>query len=217
MVTIKKQKLGLICAIVACILFWIPLYQVHTYILFIPVKKETINLLPNLVSGLLSLILIFLIYIRGIISFKSKKLRLASLLINWALLATFLEIVISPFSANPTRDAVLNNFVLLLFCVVFIAILLFGVKEIAKLILLVFILGTFFSNIMLVSDAMGFIGFIALGLVITSFYLQGNINLPVVETEAKYLFAQKKTVSLIDTAQKQVKSTVRGSVIGKIL
>jgi len=208
-----KQKIGLFFALVACILFWVPLYEVRTYILFIPIKREYLALLPNLASGLLAIVIIFLIHIRGIISFKSKRLRLASLLINWALFATFLEIIISPLSQNPNHDVLANNLALLLCSVVFIVVLLFGVKEIAKIVLLLFIIGSFFANFILVSNAMGFVGFIALALIITSFYLQGNINIKVLGTEARYLFAQEHTVNLIDSATREVRSAAVKTVV----
>ncbi len=207
MKSLTKQKIGLVFALCACVLFWLPIHSGQRFVLFIPVGKEQLNLIPNLSSGLASLIIVFLIYIRGIISFKTKKTRLFSILTNWALLATFVEIFISPMGKSPNYDALTENIMLLIFAILFISILLFGVKEIAKIVLLIFIVGSFFSNILLVSESMGTLGFVALALIITSFYLQGNLNVKVLEIETRYLFANSRnqTIKLIDDAQKESK------------
>jgi|GEM_PF-2241032 len=58
-----------------------------------------------------------------------------------------------------------------------IAVIIFGVKEIAKMAVGVLIILSILARINLVSDAMGFWGFIALILTAVSFYLQENINI----------------------------------------
>ncbi len=194
MKTLQKQKVGLGFAIIACVLFWIPIYSIEEYILFIPIKTGTINILPSLASGLISIVLVFLIYIRGIISFKHKKLRLASILINWALFSTFVELFLFPLERGTRYDALANNLLLIIICAAFVAVLLFGVKEIAKLVLLMFIIGSFFSNFILVSNSMGVLGFLALACIITSFYLQGNISLASLKTETHYLYSKKASL-----------------------
>ncbi len=210
MKNISRQKIGLLCALCACVLFWLPIYKVNTYFLFFPLGEKNIHLVPNLLSGIWSLGIVFLIYIRGIISFKTKKTRLCSILINWALFATFLEIFISPTNEKSGYTGVANNVTLLIIAVVFVCILIFGVKEIAKLALLFFIAGSFFSNLVMVSESMGIYGFIALALIITSFYLQGNINIKNLEIETKYLYANSKveSIKLVDCARKEIKPTV---------
>ncbi len=199
-----KQKIGLLFALCACVLFWLPIYSVRTTFLFFSIEKETINLVPNLASGLWALGIVFLLYVRGIISFKSKKLRLISILVNWSLFSTFLEIILSPIEKNIQLGIADTNFILLMSAVVFVSILLFGVKEIAKLVLILLILGSFFSHFMIVSESMGSFGFIALAFVIISFYLQGNLDIKVLKIEARYLFGNSKsqTIHIVESAKK---------------
>ncbi len=205
---IRKQKLGLVFALCACILFWLPIYSVNTFFLFFPTGTETISLIPNFASGLFSLVVVFLLYMRGIISFKTKKTRLVSILINWSLLATFFEILVSPVMEGGKQDAFVHNIGLLICAVLFMSILLFGVREIAKIVFLIFILGSFFSNLMVVSESMGVLGFIALALIIISFYLQGNIHIKTLETETRYLFGNtpQQTIHLVDSAKKEART-----------
>ncbi len=204
-----KEKLGIICAFFACVLFWLPIYEVNTFFLFFPTGKESIHLIPKFASGLWALVVVFLLYIRGIITFKTKKIRLISILINWALFSTFIEIFISPTNKNAGYGGVANNFAILIFSIVFISIIIFSVKEIAKLALLFFLLGSFFSNIMLVSDSMGVWGFVTLSFIIVSFYLQGNINMKTLEVETRYLFLNSKSqnIKLIEDAKKEARIT----------
>ncbi len=205
-----KQKWGLICAFFACVLFWLPIYEINTFFLFFPTGKESIHLIPKFASGLWALVVVFLLYIRGIITFKTKKLRLISILINWALFATFIEIFISPTNKNVGYGGIANNFTMLILTIVFISIVIFSVKEIAKLALLFFLLGSFFSNIMLVSDSMGVWGFITLSFIIVSFYLQGNINMKMLEVETRYLFLNSKSqsIKLIEGTKKEARTTL---------
>lgn len=190
---LKKQRWGLICSFVACVVFWVPLYQTRKWFLFIPLKVQGISLLPSLASGLIALIFVFLLYIRGIIVFKSKKIKIPSMIINWAVFSTFIEILLSPYATKNGYTIFQDNAMLIIFTVITGAILVCGVKEIAKIVLLLFILGSFFTNLMVVSEAMGFFGFIALGLVLTGCYLQQNIKIEGLKNELEYLFLPHTT------------------------
>ena len=189
---LTKQRIGLICSFIACMLFWIPLYESKKFFLFIPIKTKGISLLPTLTSGLVALVFVFLLYIRGIIVFKSKKIKAPSMLINWAVFSTFIEILISPYASNLGYTIFQDNGFLLIATIITVVILVCGVKEIAKIALLVFILGSFFSNFMTVSEAMGFLGFVALGFVLVGFYLQQNIKIDGLKNEVEYLFFPHK-------------------------
>ncbi len=185
---VTKQKVGLLFALIACVVFWLPLYTTRQYFLFIPLQEKTLNLLPTLASGVFALLIIFLIYVRKIIVFKSKRLHFISFLINWVLFATFVEILIFPYAGDGYTVFTDNAFSLVM-AGAFVAVILFGLKEIAKIALLIFIAGSFFSNFMTVSQAMGIFGFIALMCIIISFYLQGNIELHTLKDEARYLIS----------------------------
>ena len=182
----RKQVIGLGFTLLACVVFWLPLYKIKTYVLFIPIKS-TLTLVPGLASSVIALVLVFLLYARGIISFKSKRYRLISLLINWAVFATFFEIILFPINTS-SYDFILDNYTLLVSLVAFVSVLLFGLKEIAKVASLAFTNMCFFSNIMVVNNAMGSWGFMALALLIVGFYFQENIQLKTLKDEVHYLY-----------------------------
>ncbi len=196
---LKKQKWGLICSFIACVLFWVPLYESTKWFLFIPVHSRGISLLPTLTSGIVALIFVFLLYVRGIIVFNSKKIRIPSMLLNWAVFSTFVEILISPYASNSGYTIFQDNAFLFIATIITCVVLVCGVKEIAKIVLLVFIVSSFFNNLMTVSEAMGFCGFVALGFVLVGFYLQQNIKIESLKNEVEYLFlpTHKKEIYII--------------------
>ncbi len=185
---LTKQRWGLIYSFIACVLFWVPLYETREWFLFIPYNTKGLSLLPSLASGLIALVFVFLLYVRGIIVFKSKKIKIPSMILNWAVFSTFIEILISPYASNSGYTIFQDNAILILFTIITGVVLVCGVKEIAKIVVLMFLLGSFFTNLIVVSEAMGFLGFLALGFVIGGFYLQQNITLEGLKNEFEYLF-----------------------------
>lgn len=199
------ENIGLFLAIIACIIFWLPIhkYTESSGILFWKSTSEKfLDLKPDLISGCIALIFTFILYLRGIISFENKISNLFSFLVNLTLFATIIEIFISPYQSDiAIKNIFLENTLSTVVCAVCIAILLFGVKEIAKLVLLIFFIFMFYFNIKLVNDAMGFLGYIQLLLIISSFFLQQNINLNQLGMEAKYLFINQNSKTLISSKE----------------
>ena len=64
----------------------------------------------------------------------------------------------------------------------------------------------FYFNIKLVNDAMGFLGYLQLLLIVSSFFLQQNINFSQLGMEAKYLFSNQnsKPLTITEKAEKEV-------------
>ena len=202
---LTKQKWGLLSSLIACIIFWLPLYEVTEWFLFIPVKTTKISLLPSLTSGIIALIFIFLLYVRCIIVFNSKRYQFLSIFINWTVFSTFVEIVISPFVSADGCTIFQDNAFLVISAIIMCVILLCGVKEIAKIVLLIFILSACFSNLMAVSEAMGFLGFVSLAFVLAGFYLQQNIKIDGLKNEVDYLFLSHKQKIVLVKEIKHVK------------
>ena len=71
------ENIGLFLAIIACIIFWLPIhkYTESSGILFWKTTSEKfLDLKPDLISGCIALIFTFILYLRGIISFENKIL-----------------------------------------------------------------------------------------------------------------------------------------------
>lgn len=198
-----REIVGLILAVIACIIFWLPIhkYTESSGILFWKTTSEKfLDLKPDLISGGIALFFTLILYLRGVISFNNKISTLVSFLINLTLFATIIEIFISPYQANPAvKNIFLENTVSLVTSAVCIAILIFGVKEISKIVLLIFFIFMFYFNIKLVNDAMGFLGYFQLLLIISSLFLQQNINFNQLGMEAKYLFSNQNSKPLTIT------------------
>ena len=196
-----QEIIGLFLALIACIIFWLPIhkYTESSGILFWKTTSEKfLDLKPDLISGTIALLFTFILYLRGIISFENKISNLFSFLVNLTLFATLIEIFISPYQNSPAiKNIFLENTFSLVASSVCIAILIFGVKEIAKIVLLIFFVFIFYFNIKLVNDAMGFLGYIEILLIVSSFFLQQNISLNQLGMEVKYLFTNQNSKLLI--------------------
>ena len=204
-----RENVGLFLALIACVIFWLPIhkYTESSGILFWKTTSEKyLDLKPDLISGSIALIFTFILYLRGIISFENKISNLFSFLVNLTLFATIIEFFISPLQNSPAvKNIFLENTFSLVASAVCIAILIFGVKEIAKIFLLIFFIFIFYFNIKLVNEAMGFLGYIQLLIIISSFFLQQNISLNQLGMEIKYLFSNQnsKPLIIVEEAKKE--------------
>ena len=99
-----QEIIGLSLALIACVIFWLPIYK-YTEISGIWFWKTTsekfLDLKPDLISGGIALFFTLLLYLRGIICFNNKISTLISFLINLTLFATIIQIFISPVQSNP--------------------------------------------------------------------------------------------------------------------
>ncbi|MCR5699057.1 MAG: hypothetical protein K6G52_05365 [Treponemataceae bacterium] len=194
------QNIGMALGFIACIIFWLPIYkyqEVHGFWFLKRIEEKTLDLKPGMISGLIAIILNLILYARGIISYKNRWVGLVSFLINLTLLATMIEIFVSPTASQATTNPFLNNVFALVSAAVCLAILIFGVKEIAKFVLVIFFLGLFYMNLKVVNDAMGVIGYINLVIVLVSLILQQSIDFKNMGEEVKYLFGHAKRQSYL--------------------
>ena len=224
--TFKENKwffIGLGLAVLACIIFWRPYSYTeiqHTWFKKKEITKQ-IYLLPDLKVGLISLLLMGILYARKIISFpqENKGFTILSFIINLTLIAIYVRICFDPFAPEAQWNALLNNTKILAAIIACIAVIMFGVKEIAKLAVGIIILLSIWSRIDLVSDAMKVWGYIALILTVISFALQQNINFGNLVTNlgAMYSFGTRSINNSITEAAKesaQIKHTVTNSLAG---
>lgn len=223
---LKENKwffIGLGLAVLTCIIFWMPYsYTEIKYSWF--KKKEIIKqiyLLPDLKVGLVSLLLMGILYARRIISFpqENKAFTILSFIINLTLISIYVRICFDPFVPTPEWNALLNNTKILAAIIACIAVIMFGVKEIAKLAVGIVIILSIWSRIDLVSDAMKVWGYIALLLTVISLVLQQNINFGnlVDNLGAMYSFGTRSMNNSITEAEKegaQIKHTITNSLTG---
>ncbi len=202
------QNIGMALAVIACVIFWLPIYkyqEVHGIWFFKKTQEKVLDLRPGLISGLIAIIINLILYGRGLVHYKNRWVGVASFIVNLTLLATLIEIFVSPGANAATTNPFLNNVFALVSAAVCLEILIFGVKEIAKFVLIVFFIGISYLNLKLVNDAMGFLGYVNLVVVLVSAILQENIDLKNMADEFKYLFGgSKKQVSLTEDEVKKL-------------
>ena len=108
-----QEIIGLFLALIACIIFWLPIhkYTESSGILFWKTTSEKfLDLKPDLISGTIALLFTLILYLRGIISFENKISNLFSFLVNLTLFATIIEIFISPYQNSPAiKNIFLEN------------------------------------------------------------------------------------------------------------
>ncbi|MGP1587242.1 MAG: hypothetical protein ACTTHG_02740 [Treponemataceae bacterium] len=208
------QNIGMFLALAACVVFWLPIWkysEVHGFWVFKKIEEKSLDLKPGLISGIFSFVLLGILYLRGILRFPNHWLGVLSFLINLTLFATVIEVFISPGSVSAKTNPLFQNVGLIIACAVCAAVLIFGVKEIAKIILLIFFLGFFYLNLKLVNDAMGVWGYLNLVIVFVSFFLQQNISVNGLGGEFRYLFGGiKKQELLAQRDLNRISSTSKG-------
>ena len=181
--SISNETLGTIFIAITCLLFWFP--YAYTEKIFIFSKIKHISLRPTLLTGFFSLAFVTVLYIRGIFTLKKQKFAMLSFLLNLTLFATIFEIFVSP-----QKEAAVFSPLKAAFISFSIATILFGVREMAKIIFMLLLITTFFFRLKLVSDAMGIFGFIAFLTMISGLYLEESINPKALKKELRYLLAR---------------------------
>lgn len=186
----SRNYIGIFLCAIACILFWLPYKYEEKYFLFKFLKH--LSLLPTLLTGTFSLGFLTCLYIRGIFSIKKDKLSFIAFLINLTLFATLFEIFLSPGQENAQFQSLSVRAVATIAFMT--AIILFGGKEFSKIICLLLLLSILFFRLKLVSNAMGFWGYLAFLCMVSGIYLQESINLKALKNEAEYLVGRQQTL-----------------------
>lgn len=163
-------------------------------------QKKTTGLqqYPDLLSGIISLIIIIFLQIRGIFSvtsvvdvscnekdenkFLSIFLSILSILIYTFFFSVIIKIFLFPnlgFSTTPFFEKLKINFGITIFSVFCIGGIIFGVPSVSKLLFILLIFVSIFKNIKTVSKFMGITGFVAIVFAIIGVCLNlfsGEIN-----------------------------------------
>ncbi|QTQ15638.1 hypothetical protein [Treponema parvum] len=186
----SKTGCGLIFSVISCALFWLPYPYKERHFLFSTIKHLSLH--PTLVTGTAALAFTACLYVRGIFRLKKSKFMFIQFLINLTLFATLFEIFISPGKETATS---VSRWAAAFFAFT-AATVLFGVREIAKTVFLLFFLLVMFLRLKLVSDAMGIFGYAAFLCMLAGFYLQGSINVRKMRDEWLYLTGRENQIKL---------------------
>lgn len=156
-------------------------------------KNVKIQQIPDLLSGLFSLGLIFILHLRGILSItyrnrlseedrkKHKPLivcmNILSIIVHTLFFAMLIKIFLFPDKGNSTAIARLQqNFSVTFLSAVCITGMILGGTAISKVLIIIFSLTAIFFNVNFVSSTMGLWGFIAIIFAASGFYLEFCID-----------------------------------------
>ena len=161
------------------------------FALFGAVAEKTVKTQqsPDLLCGLLGLLLMTILQFRGIINITgSQKLsetdskrnkclivcmNLLSIIVHTLFFTLLIKIFIFPDKgASSMLERLQQNLIITLFAAVCIAGMIFGAVSLSKIFLIIFSLAAMFFNINFVSSVMGVWGFIAILFSISGFYLE---------------------------------------------
>lgn len=168
--------IGFVLCVVVCVICWRD-WPIHRKILGIELwKKNNINGTPNIWPGILGLGVVLFMWARNILSFngKNRVAVLCTLLIDITVFSTFFALI-----SNQEKDF-LGSFVdgtfKMCFTVFFLAMILFGMRSIAKITVIVGLCVWGYDKFEAIGEAMGVWSYVALILFVLSLILQENIN-----------------------------------------
>lgn len=205
-----QQVIGLILGIIGCCLCWgkhyYSTFETRGFFLtqLILGEKEIRHIVcgnPTFGSGTLGLIMIFLLYVRGILQFNkgSKLFGLFRLLVLITIFATFFSLIIYQTKEYDSwltgfSEQIKNDLLLFAVMIVTITTLLFGMKGISKFILLACALIVMIDRWKVLDESLGIQGFLAFLLFVSCFYLQQNVNIQELKTDLRLLYNKSSNV-----------------------
>ncbi len=156
-------------------------------------KNVKTQQMPDLLSGIFALALIFLLHLRGILNItdneklsekdlKNHRLLIVcmdvlSIIVHTLFFAMLIKIFIFPDKGNSAVLARLEqNFTVTVLFAVCITGMLLGGAAISKILMIIFSLAAIFFNVNFVSSTMGIWGFIAIIFAAAGFYLEFCVN-----------------------------------------
>lgn len=167
---------GFVLCVAVCIICWRDWDTYRTIFGRKLWKKNTINGTPDIWPGILGLGVVLFMWARNILSFtgKNKVAVLCTLLVDITVFSTFFALI-----TNQEKDFLGSFFdgtFKMCFTVFFLAMILFGIRSIAKITVIVGLCVWGYDKFSVIGDAIGVWSYIALLLFMLSLILQENIN-----------------------------------------
>ena len=167
---------GFVLCVAVCIICWRDWDTYRTIFGLKLWKKNTVNGTPDIWPGILGLGVVLFMWARSILSFtgKNKVAVLGTLLVDITVFSTFFALI-----TNQEKDFLGSFFdgtFKMCFTVFFLAMILFGIRSIAKITVIVGLCVWGYDKFSVIGDTMGVWSYIALLLFMLSLYLQENIN-----------------------------------------
>lgn len=203
-----KPVFGLILGVIGCLICWgthewVEVTPRHWALQWLLGNKEILHVVngtPTMGSGLLGLLILMVLKIRGIFSTEmigNKFSRLLQVIVLITIFATFFSLFIYQVEEYDTWlsgfwEQLKDDLLLFGVCIIAVTTMLFGMKGISKLILLLCLIVIFFDRMNVLSLALGFGGYIAFILFVACFYLQNDFDKQELVSDLTLLYSKTK-------------------------
>ena len=177
-----KQIIGLVLGLIGCVICW----GNHEFGLF---GIHNVNGSPDFTTGLMSILLLGVIYIRGIVDFSNSKFKLPTMLVYITIFATFFALLCGK---KDVFSILFGNAFMIVVSVFCFTMLLFGMRGITKVSIIIAMLLWFCKRMKAIDEALQFNGFLALLFWFSCFYCLENIDVQQLMSDLKLLYGKAK-------------------------
>ena len=177
-----KQIIGLVLGVIGCVICW-----GNNRFGFLGLRY--VDGSPNFTTGLMSILLLGVIYIRGIVDFSNSKFKLPTMLVYITIFATFFALLCGK---KDVFSILFGNTFMVVVSVFCFTMLLFGMRGITKVSIIIAMLLWFYDRMKPINKAFGYSGFLVLLFWFSCFYCLENIDVQQLMSDLKLLYGKAK-------------------------
>lgn len=178
-----KQIVGLVLGLIGCVICW----GNHEFgFLGLRYVKGS----PNFTTGLMAILLLGVIYVRGIVDFSNSKYKLPTMLVYIAIFATFFALLCGK---DDVFSILFKDTFMTIVSVFCLTMLLFGMRGMSKVAIIIAMLLWVCNSMEAINKALGYKGFLALLFWFSCFYFLENINVNQLMSDLKLVYGKAKS------------------------
>lgn len=177
-----KQIIGLVLGLIGCVICW----GNHRFGFL---GRRYVNGSPGFTTGLMSILLLGVIYTRGIVDFSNSKFKLPTVLVYITIFATFFALLCGK---KDVFSILFGNTFMIVVSVFCFTMLLFGMRGITKVSIIIAMLLWFCDRMKYINKAFGYSGFLVLLFWFSCFYCLENIDVQQLMSDLKLLYGKAK-------------------------
>lgn len=178
-----KQIIGLVLGLIGCVICW----ENHRFG-FLGIHN--VNGSPDFTTGLMSILLLGVIYVRGIVDFSNSKYKLPTMLVYIAIFATFFALLCGK---DDVFSILFKDTFMTIVSVFCLTMLLFGMRGMSKVAIIIAMLLWVCNSMEAINKALGYKGFLALLFWFSCFYFLENINVNQLMSDLKLVYGKAKS------------------------
>lgn len=178
-----KQIVGLVLGLVGCVICW-----GESEFGFLGLRY--VDGSPKFTTGLMAILLLGVIYIRGIVDFSNSKYKLPTMLVYIVIFATFFALLCGK---DDVFSILFKDTFMTIVSVFCLTMLLFGMRGMSKVAIIIAMLLWVCNSMEAIDKALGYKGFLALLFWFSCFYFLENINVNQLMSDLKLVYGKAKS------------------------